>query len=97
VIRLTITGHWPISKLLTATLFGLVLAGAAPAAAVECSPYCDYTHDYGPYDLTWARPGLYAWPVCGPGGNCSPYAVYSYPRRRGVHILVRPRGRTSYQ
>lgn len=89
MITQAITGHWSIPKLFTATVFGLMLAGATPAAAVECAPYCDFTHDYGPYDLTWVRPGLYAYPVCGPSGNCSPYAVYSYPRHRGVRITVR--------
>jgi hypothetical protein len=82
-------------KLAAATIAVLALAGACPAAAQDCAPYCDFTHDYGPYDLTWSRPGLYAYPVCGPSGDCSPYAVYTYPRR-GVRILVRPR-RTSHQ
>src|ERR1043166_1328029 len=48
-------------------LFALLIA--APAAAIECAPYCDYTHDYGPYDLSWKRPGLYAFPVCAPDGD----------------------------
>jgi hypothetical protein len=69
-----------------------LLAGASTAGAVECAPYCDFTHDYGPYDLTYKRPGLYAFPRCGPSGDCSPRAVYSYPRR-GVRITVRPRRR----
>ena len=38
------------------SLFALFIA--SPAAAIECAPYCDYTHDYGPYDLSWKRPGL---------------------------------------
>jgi hypothetical protein len=66
---------------------------ASSAIALDCAPYCDFTHDYGPYDLTWARPGLYAYPVCGPNGNCAPYAVHTYPRYRGVRITVRPRNR----
>jgi hypothetical protein len=81
-------------KLIAATVFALALAGACPAGAeVDCSPYCDYTHDYGPYDLTWIRPGLYAFPVCGPSGDCAPHAVHTYPRYRGVRITVRPRHR----
>jgi hypothetical protein len=79
-----------------ASLFALSIAApiffvtASPARAeVECSPYCDYTHDYGPYDLTWIRPGLYAFPVCGPSGDCAPHAVHTYPRYRSVRITVR--------
>ena len=84
-------------------LFALFLVAAAPALAIECAPYCDYTHDYGPYDLSWKRPGRYAFPVCAPNGECAPRAahVYSpvsgwpwwgYPDR-GVRITVRPRKR----
>jgi hypothetical protein len=81
-------------RLIAATIAGLLLAGASPAGAqVACAPYCDFTHDYGPYDLTYIRPGLYAYPRCAPSGECSPYPVYSYPRYRGVHITVRPRKR----
>jgi hypothetical protein len=77
-------------KLTAAAILILTLAGACPAAAqVDCAPYCDFTHDYGPYDLTWARPGLYAYPVCGPSGDCAPRAVYTYPRYGGVRITVR--------
>ena len=73
-----------------AGVLAMVFALSLPAAAqVDCAPYCDFTHDYGPYDLTWARPGLYAFPVCGPNGNCAPYAVHTYPRYRGVRITVR--------
>ena len=75
-------------KLITATTAAF-LAGVSAGGAVECAPWCDFTHDYGPYDLTYKRPGLYGYPVCGPNGNCSPYTVYSYPRPRGVHITVR--------
>ena len=81
------------------SLFALLIA--TPAAAIECAPYCDYTHDYGPYDLSWKRPGLYAFPVCAPNGECAPRAarVYSpvsgwpYWPYRGVRITVRPRKR----
>jgi len=71
------------------SLIMFMLAGASSAGAVECTPYCDFTHDYGPYDLTYKRPGLYAFPLCAPNGDCSPRPVYSYPR--GVRITVRPR------
>ena len=75
------------------SLFAAATLAASSAVALDCAPYCDFTHDYGPYDLTWARPGLYAYPVCGPNGNCAPYAVHTYPRYRGVRITVRPRNR----
>jgi hypothetical protein len=75
---------------------------AQPAAAVDCAPYCDYTHDYGPYDLSWKQPGRYAFPVCAPNGECAPHAVHVYSPvsgwptywpYRGVRITVRPRTR----
>ena len=83
------------------SLFAFFLLVASPALAVECAPYCDYTHDYGPYDLSWKRPGLYAFPVCAPNGDCAPRAVHTrspvsgWPYwdywRPGVRITVRPR------
>ena len=60
------------------SLLAFVMFAASPAAAIECAPYCDYTHDYGPYDLSWKRPGLYAFPVCAPNGECAPRAVRVY-------------------
>jgi hypothetical protein len=75
---------------------------AQPAAAVDCAPYCDYTHDYGPYDLSWKQPGRYAFPVCAPNGECAPHAVHVYSPvsgwptywpYRGVRITIRPRNR----
>jgi hypothetical protein len=51
---------------------------AASASAQECYPYCDYVHDYGPYDYTYIRPQLFAYPVCSRLGNCTPHEVYSY-------------------
>ena len=91
-------------RLLAAALSGFALCGLAacglgplgsrPASAqVECFAHCDFTHDYGPLDLTYKRPGLYGFPRCGPHGNCSPYLSYSYPRQRYVHIGVRSRSR----
>jgi hypothetical protein len=81
------------------SLFALLIA--SPAAAIECAPYCDYTHDYGPYDLSWKRPGLYAFPVCAPNGECAPRAARVYSPVSGwpwwpyrdVRITVRPRTR----
>lgn len=82
------------------SLFALCFI-ASPALAIECAPYCDYTHDYGPYDLSWKRPGRYAFPVCGPDGRCAPHAVHVYSPVSGwpwwpypgVRITVRPRAR----
>ncbi len=75
-------------------LIGLALEPAEPAMAeVGCAPYCDFTHYYGPYDFTWVRPGLYAYPRCAPDGSCSPYLVSSWQRFRGrvtVRRLPRP-------
>jgi hypothetical protein len=74
------------------------LSGAGTVLAAECFPYCDFTHDYGPYDFTYVRPGLYGYPICGPRGNCLPYVVYSTSgrARRGnveVRFISRPRYR----
>jgi hypothetical protein len=77
-----------LKALFAAALSGFVLA-SAPAQA-GCSTHCDYVHDYGPYDFTYVRPGLYAFPRCGPSGDCDPYLVYSWQRPR---IVIRPRAR----
>ncbi len=109
---MSVNGEWRIANrngvslfAIRYSLFALCALGAAitasPAFAIECAPYCDYTHDYGPYDLSWKRPGLYAFPVCAPNGECAPRAarVYSpvsgwrYWSYRGVRITVRPRNR----
>jgi len=69
------------------------LLGSASALAAECYPHCDYVHDYGPYDFTYIRDGLYAYPVCNWRGNCSPHYAYLYsPWWRG-QIIIRPRVR----
>ena len=84
------------------SLFALVLFAAAPAFAIDCAPYCDFTHNYGPYDLSWKQPGRYAFPLCGPNGVCAPHAVNVhspvsgwawYWPYRGVRITVKPRKR----
>jgi hypothetical protein len=79
----------------------VAFASGSPAAAIDCAPYCDFTHDYGPYDLSWKRPGLYAFPLCAPNGECAPRAAHVYSPvsgwrwwpYRGVRITVRPRSR----
>jgi hypothetical protein len=68
----------------------ITLLAASPAAAeVGCAPYCDFTHYYGPQDFTYVRPGLYAYPYCGPSGECSPHLV-STSRRYLGRVTVRP-------
>ena len=75
----------------SAALYLLLAAGPA-AAEIDCSPYCDFTHYYGPHDFTYVRPGLYLYPRCGPSGNCSPYLVSSrrYYGRITVRTIARP-------
>jgi len=83
-----------------------MLLAVSPALAIECAPYCDFTHDYGPYDLSWKRPGRYAFPLCAPNGECAPRAAHVHSPvagwpylgywpwpERGVRITVRPRKR----
>jgi hypothetical protein len=75
-----------------AAVWCLVFATGPAAAAVDCSPYCDFTHYYGPQDFTYVRPGLYVYPRCGPSGNCSPYLVSSSRRYYGrVRVRSVPR------
>ena len=76
----------------------LWLCGAGGALAVECFPYCDYVHNYGPYDFTYVRPGLYGYPLCNVRGECLPNLVYSTSgrARRGnveVRFISRPHRR----
>jgi hypothetical protein len=83
-------------RIFPAVLFSLLFFGLSPARAeVECFPHCDYWHDYGPYDFTYIRPGLFGYPICGPRGDCAPYLVYTYQRgyhlRKRVTIRARPR------
>ena len=62
-------------SLVAAAVFGLMTGGlaASPAAAAnDCFPYCDFTHYYGPLDLSWQRPGLTCYPRCDARGNCAP-------------------------
>lgn len=72
-----------------AVALGAFLAGTSIAlAAQECSPRCDYTHYYGPYDFSYIRPGLFGYPRCGLQGDCAPDLTYTTGVRRG-RITVR--------
>ncbi len=78
---------------------GLTLCSAGTVLAAECFPYCDYNHNYGPYDFTYVKPGLYGYPTCGPRGYCLPRLSYSVSGRtpRGnieVRTIPRPFYRT---
>jgi hypothetical protein len=78
-----------------AAIVGLTLCSAGVVLAAECFPYCDYNHNYGPYDFTYVKPGLWGYPTCGPRGNCLPRLTYSVSGRtpRGnieVRTLHRP-------
>ena len=79
-----------MSKTIAIAAATVALLAAAPAAAeVGCDPYCDFMHYYGPHDFTYVRPGLYAYPYCGPSGYCSPHLVSSSRRYLG-RVTVRP-------
>jgi hypothetical protein len=76
-------------------VLGLTLCSAGTVLAAECFPYCDYNHNYGPYDFTYVKPGLWGYATCGPRGNCLPRLSYSVSGRtpRGnieVRTLRRP-------
>jgi hypothetical protein len=71
----------------------LVLLSLGSAASADCYPYCNYIQDYGPYDYTYIRPGLFAFPICDYRGNCLPHRVYVYSRRPIGQITVRSRSR----
>ena len=82
---------WRVIVAAVASLL-LLMPGAA-SAEVDCAPYCDFTHDYGPQDFTYVRPGLFLYLRCGPSGYCSPYLLSSWQRFRGrvtVRSLARP-------
>jgi hypothetical protein len=86
-----LSGFLPI---FVAAMCGLLLAGSDPAAAeTDCTPYCDFTHYYGPHDFTYVRPGLFLYTRCGPSGDCSPYLIPSWGPYRGrvtVRRIARP-------
>jgi hypothetical protein len=82
-------------RIFSAFVFGAVFFGGSLAWADDCYPHCDFWHDYGPYDFTYIRPGLYGYPICGPLGDCSPHLGYVYPGgyRYRKSITVRSRSR----
>jgi hypothetical protein len=74
----------------------LFLFGSNTVLAEDCSPHCDYWHNYGPYDFSYIRPGLIGYPICDQQGNCSPHLIYIYPdhQHSRVTITVRPLSKT---
>jgi hypothetical protein len=80
---------WVIA--LVGSLVGSMSPGAA--SAQDCFPHCDYTHDYGPYDFTYIRPGLYGYAFCARSGECAPYLAYSYSGYPRGRITIRTRVR----
>lgn len=84
----------------------LSFAPGLALAQSDCTPYCDFTHYYGPRDFTWVlpggygpdhsiyvRPGLFLHPYCDPSGYCSPHLLSSSQRFRGrvtVRGVARP-------
>jgi hypothetical protein len=77
-------------KSFAAAALGFFLFGAGTVSAEDCAPHCDYSHYYGPYDFTYIRPGMFAYPICDRQGNCSPHLIYTYPGHRYGRITVRP-------
>jgi hypothetical protein len=87
---------------LAAAFVALLMTASAAWAEQNCNPYCDFVHYYGPFDFsyvrspgpvafTYAGPGLFLYPRCGPSGTCSPYLISSYPRRPIGRVIVRSR------
>jgi hypothetical protein len=75
-------------------VLGLTLCSAGTVLAAECFPYCDYNHNYGPYDFTYVKPHLYGYPVGGPRGNCNPRLAYTTsgrPPRGNIEVRTVPR------
>ena len=77
-------------RFFTVAFFGLLLTVPDPAVAkIDCYPYCDFTHYYGPLDFTYVKPGLFCYPRCGPRGDCSPYLACTYSRLPSGQVTVR--------
>jgi hypothetical protein len=71
----------------TCVLLGAILAGTGAAVAEQyCFPHCDYVHYYGPFDLSYIRPGLTGYPQCGPHGDCAPHLADAPPRRGRITV-----------
>jgi|ERR1700730_804534 hypothetical protein len=66
---------------LTIGLLSIFLLEPTVMSAEECSPRCDFYHNYGPYQI---GPGLYCYPQCGPQGDCSPFLVCKQ-QGRSIH------------
>jgi hypothetical protein len=79
-------------RTLAAAVLGAITLQAGTAWAVDCSPHCDYVHDYGPYDFSYIRPGLFGYPICNRQGDCLPHLVYRFSGRPwpDVIITIRP-------
>jgi hypothetical protein len=79
-------------RVFAAAIFGLFLVGSSAALAEDCSPHCDYWHNYGPYDFSYIRPGWFGYPICDQRGNCSPHLIYTYSGHQSgrTTITVRP-------
>jgi hypothetical protein len=82
-------------RVFAVVLFTLLFFGSNTAWADDCYPHCDWNHDFGPYDFTFKRLGLFAYPICGPRQECSPYLRYVYQRGYPLRerIIIRPRSR----
>jgi hypothetical protein len=95
-----------VSYGLCAAVILFVLPCGSAQARVDCHPNCDFVHDYGPYNLSWARPGLWCAPRCDARGNCAPtpscfvatgvagqnpFETSFYGRRPIGRVTVRPR------
>jgi hypothetical protein len=78
---------WRTAAIVASAAF--LSVASAGAIAAECTPHCDYIQDYGPYDYTYVRPGLFGYAICDWWGNCSPYRVYAYSGRRTGRITIR--------
>jgi hypothetical protein len=78
-----------------ACLAFLLTGTNAVLAQQACSPHCDYTHYYGPLDFSYAQPGLFGHPHCGPQGDCAPHLSYAMGLLRPVVTVQFPRVMTA--
>jgi hypothetical protein len=76
-------------RFIAALSVGLCCFGTGTALAADCSPHCDYYHDYGPYNFSYVEPGLTGYPVCDRRGDCSPYLVYLHSGHRRGQVTIR--------